>query len=60
MARAKKDSEARTFRLSPEILKRLDYYSEETSIPKTAVVEKSLKMYLDANEQDIGAEKNKR
>ena len=60
MARAKKDSEARTFRLSPEILERLDNYSEETSIPKTAVVEKSLKMYRDANEQNIGAEKNKR
>lgn len=48
MARNKmKDSEARSFRIRKEILVRLDKYSEETMIPKTAVVEMALKLYLD-------------
>ena len=48
MARNKmKDSEARSFRIRKEILARLDKYSEETMIPKTAVVEMALKLYLD-------------
>ena len=42
-----KDSEARSFRIRKEILARLDKYSEETMIPKTAVVEMALKLYLD-------------
>lgn len=47
MARAKKEGESRTFKLRQEILDRLDKYSEETMIPKTAVVERALEEYLD-------------
>lgn len=58
MARAKKDGEARTFRIESEILERLDKYSDETSIPKTAVVEKALKMYLDENASEKNSKKD--
>ena len=47
MARAKKEGESRTFKLRQEILDKLDRYSEETMIPKTAVVERALEEYLD-------------
>lgn len=60
MARAKKDSEARTFRLSPEILKRLDNYSEKTSIPKTAIVERALKQYLEVVDEERTGGRNER
>ena len=47
MAKDKSTYEARTFRLPPDLLKRMDAYSDETSIPKTAIVEKALLKYLD-------------
>jgi len=47
MARQKKDTEARTFRLTTELLKKLDDYSEESMIPKTAIVEKAIEEYLE-------------
>ena len=49
MARSKtKDSVARSFRIRKNIVRRLDKYSEESMIPKTAIVEMSLKEYLDS------------
>ena len=47
MARQKKEGESRTFKLRQEILDKLDKYSEETMMPKTAVVEKALEEYFD-------------
>ena len=47
MARKKtKDSDARSFRIRKDIGERLDKYSEESMIPKTALVEKALEEYL--------------
>ncbi len=47
MARTKvKDSEAKTFRIRKDIVKRLDDYSEKSMIPKTAIVEKAIEDYL--------------
>lgn len=47
MAKDKSNYEARTFRLPPEILKRMDDYSNESGVSKTAMVEMALKAYLD-------------
>ncbi len=48
MARTKvKDSEARSFRIRKDIGKRLDDYSENSMIPRTAIVEKAIEEYLD-------------
>lgn len=48
MARPKtKESTLRTFRIDNRVGDRLDAYSEETKIPKTAVVEKAVTEYLD-------------
>lgn len=48
MARTKvKDSEARSFRIRKDIGERLDRYSDESRIPRTAIVEMAIEKYLD-------------
>ena len=47
----KKDWPARTFRIPPELMDRLDAYAKQTGISKTFVVRKSLEQYLDENER---------
>lgn len=47
MARPKKkDAEARSFRIRKDLGIRLDDYSEQSHIPKTAIVELALEEYL--------------
>lgn len=46
MARAKKDGQFLNCYIRKDIFDKLAQYSEETSIPKTAVVEKALEKYL--------------
>lgn len=46
MARAKKEGHFLNCYIRKEIYDKLAQYSEETSIPKTAVVEKALEKYL--------------
>ena len=46
-----KDSEARTFRLRKDLLEKVDKYSEDTSIPKTAIVEKALELFFKSNDE---------
>ena len=47
MARTKvKNSEARSFRIRKDIGERLDKYSDESRIPRTAIVEMALEKYL--------------
>ena len=47
MARAKKEGSYLNAKLPTEIIERVSAYSEQTRIPKTAIVEMSLKEYLD-------------
>lgn len=47
MARQKKDAKHVTYFISVDILEQLDKYYEETGVPKTTIVEKALKAYLD-------------
>lgn len=47
MARAKKEGSYLNAKLPTEIIKRVCAYSEQTRIPKTAIVEIALKEYLD-------------
>ena len=47
MAKPKKDYEAMSIKLDKSVADRLREYSNETSIPMTAVIEKALKRYLD-------------
>ena len=47
MAKVKKDYEPMSVKLEKQIADRLRAYSDETSIPKTAVIEKALTKYLD-------------
>lgn len=47
MARPKKDGERFCCYLRKDLVNMIDDYSAETSIPKTAVVEKALQRYLD-------------
>lgn len=46
MGRLKKDGQFFTCYLRKDILDNLTLYSDDTSIPKTAIVEKALKKYL--------------
>lgn len=43
---SRKDYKPATFRLSPDMIKRLDEYSQSTGITKTFVVEKALREYF--------------
>ena len=47
MARAKKEGSYLNAKLPTEIIERVSAYSEQTRIPKTAIVELALKEYLD-------------
>lgn len=49
MARAKKNGEFVNCKIRQDIADRLNAYSEETMIPKTAVVEKAIEEYLNKN-----------
>ena len=46
MVRAKKDGQFLNCYIRRDIIEKLTIYSGETSIPKTAVVEKALQKYL--------------
>lgn len=46
MARPKKDGERFCCYLRKDLINMIDDYSTETSIPKTAIVEKALEKYL--------------
>ncbi len=48
----KKISHARSFRIREDIGIQLDQYSEDTMIPKTAVVERALSEYFDRHRRD--------
>ena len=52
MARPKKDGERFCCYLRKDLVNMIDDYSAETSIPKTAVVEKTLQKYLDLVMED--------
>lgn len=47
MPKIKKDSRAFSIRMAAEIYDRMEKYCAETSVPKTAVVERAICMYLD-------------
>ncbi|SFO83370.1 Ribbon-helix-helix domain-containing protein [Acidaminococcus fermentans] len=47
MTRVKKDGKFLNCFIKREILEQLATYSDDTGIPKTTVVEKALKKYLD-------------
>ena len=50
MARPKmKNSKARTFRIRDVVDTKLEEYSRQTMIPKTAIVEKAIEEYVDAH-----------
>jgi len=53
MARIKKDGEIRTFKLSSDIIEKLDKISNETLLSKTAIVEKALIMYFNVLDNNI-------
>lgn len=50
MARQKRATKHATYYISTEVLVLLDKYCEDTGIPKTTIVEKALKAYLDKKE----------
>lgn len=52
MVRPKKDGERFCCYLRKDLVNMIDDYSAETSIPKTAVVEKTLQKYLDLVMED--------
>lgn len=47
----KKDWPARTFRVPPELLDRLEAYTKRTGISKTFIVRKALEKYLAENDK---------
>ena len=51
MPKPKKDSRAFSIRMATEIYDRMEKYCKETSVPKTAVIERALRMYLDDYEE---------
>ncbi len=51
MPKPKKDSKAFSIRMAAEIYDRMEKYCKETSVPKTAVIERALCMYLDDYEE---------
>lgn len=46
MARQNKDAKHLTFNLKSDVVDMINEYSEQTSIPKTAIVEKAIESYL--------------
>ncbi len=53
MARAKKDGQYFNCYLRKDILEQLSAYSNDTGIPKTAIVEKALEKYLADTKTDL-------
>ena len=53
---SKKDWPARTFRLSPELLERLDAYCVRTGVSKQFVAEKAIAMYLEDVDESRGTD----
>ena len=47
MSKQKKEYRAFSIRMAADIYCRMEKYCEETSVPKTAVIERALCMYLD-------------
>lgn len=58
MAKPKKDGKYVNIYMERELAERLEAYSDETGIPKTFVIEKAVKGYLDQRENQ-GQEKIK-
>ena len=52
MARQIKEGEARTFRLKQEICDKLDEFSEQSMLSKTAVVEKALLEFFENHKNE--------
>jgi Ribbon-helix-helix protein, copG family. len=53
MARQKKDSIKVTYYIDREVAGKLDDYSEATGVPKSVVVERAIKDYIDkCNKKD--------
>lgn len=52
MARPRKDGKRFSMILDSELANRLEKFSNESGMPKTVIIEKALKMYLD-QKQDI-------
>jgi len=50
MAKPKKDGKYVNIYMDRELAERLEAYSDETGIPKTFVIEKAVKAYLDQKE----------
>lgn len=53
MARPKKEGRRLSMILSEELADQLDRLSQESGIPKTAIVEKALKKYMSEKEKII-------
>lgn len=53
MPKLKKDSRAFSIRMATDIYDRMEKYCEETSVPKTAVIERAVCMYLDDYEETL-------
>jgi hypothetical protein len=53
MARPKKNGQFLNCYIEKEIIEKLEDYSRETSVPKTAVVEKALMMYFKSKEKEL-------
>lgn len=53
MPKVKKDSRAFSIRMATDVYDRMDKYCKETSVPKTAVIERAICMYLDDYEETL-------
>ena len=58
MAKPKKDGKYINIYMARELAERLETYSEETGVPKTFVIEKAVKGYLDQMDEKEQAEHN--
>ena len=53
LARPKKDGKKMTVYMETSVLEAIDDYSAKTHIPKTAIVEEAVKLYLSQQNVDI-------
>lgn len=51
MAKPKKDARPFSVRMAVDTYDRMDKYCEETGVPKTAVIERAISMYIDDYEE---------
>lgn len=51
MPRAKKEYRPFSIRMASNIYDRMDKYCEDTGVPKTAMIERAISMYLDNYEE---------